>query len=143
MSTQALRAINREILEISEEILRAAEPPIDPQILADLRRRAALASSRFFAEQERALLQPLRASADPDLVAIARNCVARDLEGRQLALAHYQRWPLARIAEDPAVYRADVLTMVRWMEGRTLYAEQSAYPALARFISSTKQPSAA
>lgn len=139
MSIEPLRAITREILETTERIRRAGEPPIDRQYLADLRKQVALAHNRFFAEQERVLLQPLRRSGDPELTAIARGCIERDLEGRQLGLRHYQRWTLAHIEADPAGYRAGVLQILRWMETRLLYAEQTAYPALARLISSQQR----
>ncbi|MET3725106.1 hypothetical protein [Sphingomonas trueperi] len=127
---------------MTEAILRAAEPPIDQQRLAELRKNVALAYNLFFAEQEQALLRPLRQSGDAVLMAIARNCVERDLEGRQKGLEHYQRWTLSRILEDPAGYRADVRQVLAWIEARTLYAEQTAYPALARLISSLKRPTA-
>jgi len=140
MSVQTLREITIDILRTTEAIARAAEPPIDPQRLAELRKKVALAYNLFFAEQEQALLQPLRQSGDPALMAIARSCVERDLEGRQKGLEHYQRWPLAHILEDPAGYRADVRQVLAWIETRTLYAEQIAYPALARLISSLKRP---
>ncbi|WP_440844647.1 hypothetical protein [Sphingomonas sp. 22176] len=140
MPVQQLRAITCDILAMTEAILHAAEPPIDQRRLAELRKKVALAHNLFFAEEERALLRPLRASGDPALLAIARSCVDRDLEGRQMGLAHYQRWTLARILEDPKGYRADVRHVLDWMGARTLYAEQIAYPALARLISSLKRP---
>jgi len=139
---QKLRGITCDILAMTEAILRAAEPPIDQQRLAELRKNVALAYNLFFAEQEQALLRPLRQSGDAGLMAIARNCVERDLEGRQKGLEHYQRWTLSRILEDPAGYRADVRQVLTWIEARTLYAEQTAYPALARLISSLKRPTA-
>jgi len=142
MPVQKLREIMRDILQMTEQILRAGEPPIDRQHLADLRKNVALAYNVFFAEQERLLLQPLRQSGEPALAAIARSCVDRDLEGRQGGLEHYQRWTLARIDEDPAGYRADVRKVLDWIEARTLFAEQIAYPALTRLISSAKRPSA-
>ncbi|WP_313536011.1 hypothetical protein [Sphingomonas sp.] len=127
-------------MAMTEEILRVAEPLIDQQRLAELRKNVALAHNKFFAEQERVLLRPLRQSGDAGLMAIARSCVERDLEGRQKGLGHYQRWPLARILEDPSGYRADVREVLVWIGTRTLYAEQTAYPALARLISSLKRP---
>lgn len=142
MPMQKLRGITCDILAMTEAILRAAEPPIDQQRLAELRKNVALAYNLFFAEQEQALLRPLRQSGDAGLMAIARNCVERDLEGRQKGLEHYQRWTLSRILEDPAGYRADVRQVLTWIEARTLYAEQTAYPALARLISSLKRPTA-
>lgn len=142
MPVQQLRAITCEILAMTEAILHAAEPPIDQRRLAELRKKVALAHNTLFAEQERALLQPLRQSGDPALMAIARSCVDRDLEGRQMGLEHYQRWPLARILEDPAGYRSDVRRVLDLMGTRTLYAEQTAYPALTRLISSLKRPTA-
>jgi hypothetical protein len=142
MPVQKLRAITCEILETTEAILRAAEPPIDPQCLAELRKNVALAYNTFFAEQEQTLLRPLRQSGDAALMAIARSCIERDLMGRQQGLEHYQRWPLARILEDPTGYRADVRQVLAWIEARTLHAEQIAYPALGRLISSLKRPTA-
>lgn len=139
MSLAPLRALAGEILLRTEQILRAGAPPIDWQHLADLRRQVAHAQTRFFAEQERLVLRPLRDSGDEALAAIARECVARDLEGRQLGLAHYQAWPLARIAEDPAGYRASVARILRWMEARVLHAEQIVYPAHGRLISSRQR----
>ncbi|KTF70331.1 hypothetical protein ACNFJ7_10925 [Sphingomonas sp. HT-1] len=142
MSLDSLRHLTRDILQMMEEILRSGEPPIDVEQLAALRKRVALAHSRFFVVQEQAVLQPLRRSSDPALAALARYCVERDLEGRHLGLAHHQRWPLARIAEDPAGYRRDVRRFLRWLEGRVQFAEESAYPALAKIISSPGQRSA-
>lgn len=139
MPLHALRNTTRDILRMTEEILRAGDAPIDLLRLADLRKNAALAYTSFFAQQETALLRPLRQSGDPALAHIARCLVERDLEGRRLGLVHYQRWPLARIVEDPDGYQADVRTYVRWLEARVLYAEQTAYPALARLISSPKR----
>jgi hypothetical protein len=139
MSLEALRSTTRDILRMTEEILRAGAAPIDLPRLADLRKNAALAYTSFFAQQEAALLRPLRESGDPALVAIASCLVERDLEGRRMGLVHYQRWPLTRIAEDPSGYQADVRRYFRWLEGRVLYAEQTAYPALARLISSSKR----
>lgn len=136
---QSLRDIASDILRTIEHIARESEAPIDLLLIADLRKKVALAHNLFFAEQERLVLQPLRQSGDPALAEIARCSVERDLEGRRMGLAHYQRWPLARVAEDPAGYRREVLTMLRWIEARVLYAEQTAYPALARLISSPKQ----
>lgn len=140
MSLETLRSITRDILRMTADILRAAEPPIDQQYLAELRKNVALAYNAFFAEQEQALLLPLRQSGDAVLMAIARSCVDRDLEGRQGGLEHYQRWPLARILEDPAGYRADVRRVLDWIEARTRYAEQIAYPAVIRLISAPKRP---
>lgn len=142
MPVQKLRATTSDILRMTEAILHAAEPPIDQQHLTELRKNVALAYNVFFAEQEQTLLQPLRQSGDAVLMAIARSCVERDLEGRQGGLEHYQRWTLARILEDPAGYRADVRRVLDWIEARTLYAEQIAYPALIRFISASKRPKA-
>ncbi len=142
MPVKKLRAVTCDILGMTEAILRAAEPPIDPQRLAELRKNVALAYNVFYVEQEQALLRPLRQSGDAALIAIARTCVERDLEGRQGGLEHYQRWPLARILEDPTGYRADVRQVLAWIEARTLYAEQIAYPALAKLISSLKRPTA-
>ncbi|WP_084583250.1 hypothetical protein [Sphingomonas azotifigens] len=139
MPVQSLREITRDILGMTEQILRAGTPPIDQQHLADLRKKVALAHNDFFAEQERVLLRPLRQSGDPALAAIARCCVERDLEGRQLGLVHYQRWTLARIVDDPAGYREEVRNILRWMEARVVYAEQTAYPALVKIISSTQR----
>jgi len=142
MSVQKLREITCDILGMTEAIVRAAEPPINRQHLADLRKDVALAYTAFFAEQEQSLLGPLRQSGDAGLMAIARSCVERDLEGRQKGLEHYQRWTLAHILEDPSGYRADVREALSWIEARTLYAEQIAYPALTRFISSPKRSTA-
>lgn len=122
-----------------EDVLRASEPPIDSQHLADLRKRLALAQSQFFADQEQVLLVPLRNSGDPALAAIARCCVERDLDIRRMGLVHYQRWTLRKVVEDPAAYRADLHDLLRTMEARVLYGEQTAYPALARLISTSQQ----
>ena len=142
MSLEALRSITRDILRMTEEILRAGHPPIDLPRLADLRKNAALAYTSFFAQQETTLLQPLRQSGDPALADIARCCVERDLEGRRRGVAHYQRWTLARIAEDPVGYQADVRSYLQWLEARVLYAERTAYPAFEKIISSTQRPTA-
>ncbi len=142
MPIEQLRTLTCDILEMTEAILRAAAPPIDPQQLAELRKRAALAYSAFFAEQERALLGPLRRSGDAACMAIARSCVDRDLEGRQMGLEHYQRWPLAAILADPEGYRGQVRAVLHWVTARALYAEQTAYPALDHLISPSKQPAA-
>lgn len=136
---QRIRDISREILELIEQVLAASKPPIDLVRLADLRKKIGLAHNDLFAEQERRLLQPLRASGDPALVAIARCCVERDLELRRAGLVHYQRWTLAKVAEDPDGYRADLWQLRRNLEERVLYAERTAFPALAQFISSAKQ----
>ncbi|UYY76950.1 hypothetical protein [Sphingomonas sp. R1] len=139
MPLDSLRSAARRILGMIEDILRACEPPIDPQHLADLRKRLALAQSHFFAEQEQVLLVPLRGSGDPALAAIARCCVERDLDIRRMGLVHYQRWPLSKVVEDPAAYRAGLQNILRTMEGRVLYGEQTAYPALTRLISTPQQ----
>lgn len=137
---QSLKDISRDIFDLIEQVPRTSEPPIDLPRLADLRKKIGIAHNQLFAEQERLLLQPLRDSGDPALAAIARCCVDRDLELRRTGLVHYQRWTLARVAEDPAGYQADLRQMLRNMEARALYSEQIAYPALARLISSPKQP---
>lgn len=136
---QRIRDLSREILELIEQVLRASEPPIDMVRLADLRKKIGLAHNDLFAEQEQRLLQPLRASGDPALIAIARCCVDRDLELRRTGLVHYQRWTLAKVIEDPEGYRTDLRHLLRNMEARLVYAEQTAFPALARLISSPKQ----
>lgn len=139
---QSLRDISRDIFDMIDQVLRASEPPIDIAKLADLRKRIGLAHNRLFAEQERLLLQPLRTSGDPELAAIARCCVERDLELRRAGLIHYQRWTLARVQEDPDGYRADLRDMLRNMKARAAYADQFAYPALARLISSAQRTAA-
>lgn len=139
MSLEALRHTTLDILRMTEAIVRSGEPPIDLPRLAELRKNAALAYTSFFAQQEAALLRPLRESGDPARAAIARCLVERDLEGRRMGLVHYQRWPLARIAEDPAGYQADVRNYQRWLEARIRYAETTAYPAMAGLISSSKR----
>lgn len=51
MPLKQLRTITCDILRTTEQILRAAEPPIDRQQLAELRKKVALAHTVFFAEQ--------------------------------------------------------------------------------------------
>jgi len=137
---QSLRDITRNIYALTEQLLAASVPPLDIPRLAELRKLIGLARTQFYDEQERLLLQPLRASGDPALAAIARNCVDRDLELRRLGMLHYQHWTLAKVAEDPEAYRSAMRHLLGLMDDRARFAEQFAYPALSRLISSAKQP---
>lgn len=125
---------HREIIRRIEHLARlaATDPlPLD-ELLSERHALAQFTNDHLSREADR-VLEPMRASSDPEHKAIVRHYIEDMMSVRQESSGHYRRWTAASLRKDPIGYRADLRRMEAMVRERHQWEETVFLPIAARF----------
>jgi hypothetical protein len=119
---------HRELLRLMNDVIDAAGHAGATSEIAQARRTMAQATARHLAKKNLLVIAPLSQSPCPRHRELARRLTDEILATRQATIEHYGVWTLAAIEADPREFRMTVRGILRSLEKRFQYEQDTVYP---------------